>query len=259
MEMKIMRSKYVAGNWKMNMDKAGAVALAKDLVEGLKDLDSKFMIAPPFVYLDAVYQVIKGSNIILGAQDMAATDNGAHTGAVSGEMLKDIGVQTVILGHSERRYEFYESNILISKKVRKALDIGLDVVLCIGELASQKIAGVTDNVCELQIYGGLERVTQEELKRVTIAYEPIWAIGTGKTATPEEAQQVHERVRSVIASTYGKKAAEEIKILYGGSMNAKNADALLSQPDIDGGLIGGASLKAETFIPICKSAVEKSK
>lgn len=254
-----MRSKYVAGNWKMNMDKAGAVALAQNLVKELEGLDGKFMIAPPFVYLDAVYQVIKGSNIILGAQDMAATDNGPHTGAVSGKMLKDVGVQTVILGHSERRYEFYESNILIGKKVRKALDDGLDVVLCIGELASQKIAGVTDNICELQIYGGLERVSSAELSRITIAYEPIWAIGTGKNATPEEAQKVHAGVRSVIASTYGKKAAAEIKILYGGSMNPKNAEALLSQDDIDGGLIGGASLKAETFVPICRSAAEKSK
>ncbi len=252
-----MRSKYVAGNWKMNMDRAGAVALAKELVEKLKGLDGKFMIAPPFVYLDAVHEVIKDSNILLGAQDMAATDNGAHTGAVSGAMLKDIGVQAVILGHSERRYEFYESNRLIGKKVRKALDNGLDVVLCIGELGSQKIAGVTDNVCELQINSGLENVSPAELSRITIAYEPIWAIGTGNTATPEEAQRVHKSVRSVIADIFGKKAAEEIRILYGGSMNAKNADALLSQPDIDGGLIGGASLKSETFIPICKSALGK--
>ncbi|MBQ0052398.1 MAG: triose-phosphate isomerase [Treponema sp.] len=252
-----MRSKYVAGNWKMNMDKAGAVALAKDLVEALKDFDGKFMIAPPYVYLDAVAQILKGSNILLGAQDMAATDNGAHTGAVSAKMLKDIGVQTVILGHSERRYEFYESNRLINRKVLQALENGLEVVLCIGELFSQRIVGVTEDVCELQIRDGLAGVSNDQLSKITIAYEPIWAIGTGKTATPEEAEKVQASVREVIGRIFGKEAAGEIKILYGGSMNASNADELLAQPDIDGGLIGGASLKAETFVPICKSSLTK--
>lgn len=251
-----MRSKYVAGNWKMNMDRESAVALAKDLVASLKNLDGKFMIAPPYIYLDAVHQVIAGSNIILGAQDMAATDNGAHTGAVSGKMLKDIGVQTVILGHSERRYEFYESNRLINKKVHEALRNDLDIVLCIGELFSQRIVGVTEDVCELQIRDGLAGVPLDKLSKITIAYEPVWAIGTGKTATPEEAESVHASVRETIGKIFGAAAAEEIKILYGGSMNASNAEALLSQADIDGGLIGGASLKAETFAPICEFSVK---
>ncbi|WP_407427216.1 triose-phosphate isomerase [Treponema sp.] len=249
-----MRSKYVAGNWKMNMDKEGAQALAKGLVESLKGLNAKFMIAPPFVYLDSVYQIIKGSNIILGAQDMAATENGAHTGAVSGAMLKDIGVSTVILGHSERRYEFYENDTLINRKIHEALKSGLDVVLCIGELSSHRIVGVTERICEIQIRDGLAGITDEQLSHISIAYEPVWAIGTGKTATPQEAQDVHASVRSVISRIYGPKAAEEIKILYGGSMNASNAEELLAQPDIDGGLIGGASLKTDTFTPICKFA-----
>ena len=249
-----MRSKYVAGNWKMNMDKAGAVALAKELVAALKGLNAKYMIAPPFVYLDAVYQEIKGSNIILGAQDMAATGNGAHTGAVSGVMLKDIGVETVILGHSERRYEFYESDALINKKIHAALDVGLDVVLCIGELSSHRIVGVTEQICESQIRDGLTGISEKQLQHISIAYEPVWAIGTGNTATPVEAQEVHSFARSVISRLYNPQAAEEIKILYGGSMNASNAEELLAQKDIDGGLIGGASLKAETFSPICKFA-----
>ena len=249
-----MRTKYVAGNWKMNMDKAGAVSLAKDLVENLKNLKAKYMIAPPFVYLDAVSQVVKGSNVILGAQNMTVTDNGAHTGAVSAAMLKDLGVQTVILGHSERRDEFNESDKLINEKVHKAIDSGLDVVLCIGELYSQRCAGVTNQICENQVTEDLKGISEEQLSHVSIAYEPVWAIGTGKTATPAEAQEVHEFVRGVVAKLYSKKAAEEINILYGGSMNAKNAADLLAQPDIDGGLIGGASLKAETFTPICEFA-----
>lgn len=251
-----MRSKYVAGNWKMNMDRAGAMQLAKDLVTNLRGKKGKFMIAPPFVYLDIVHQVIVGSNIILGAQDMAATENGAHTGAVSATMLKDLGVSSVILGHSERRYEFYENNHLINKKVHQALETGLDVVLCIGELFSQRIVGVTEDVCELQIREGLKGVKESQLEHVTIAYEPIWAIGTGKTATPEEAEQVHASVRELIAKIYSQAAADKIKILYGGSMNANNAEQLLAQPDIDGGLIGGASLKAETFTPICDFALK---
>lgn len=251
-----MRTKYVAGNWKMNMDKAGAVALAKDLVENLKNLTAKYMIAPPFVYLDAVSQVVKGSNIILGAQNMTVTDNGAHTGAVSGAMLKDLGVQTVILGHSERRDEFNETDKLINEKVHKAIEIGLDVVLCIGELYSQRCAGVTNQICENQVTEDLKGISEEQLSHVSIAYEPVWAIGTGKTATPAEAQEVHSFVRGLISRLYSPKAAEEIKILYGGSMNAKNAEELLAQPDIDGGLIGGASLKAETFTPICQFATK---
>lgn len=246
-----MRTHYIAGNWKMNTSKAEAVKLAQDLVKELKGKKGKYMIAPPFVYLDAVAQVVKGSNVILGAQDIAANDNGAHTGEVSAAMLKDIGVQTVIIGHSERRHEIGESDMLINTKVRKALDSGLDVVLCIGELLAEREAGNAEKVCAFQLDAGLSGVTAAQMAHVTIAYEPVWAIGTGKTATPADAEEIHKFVRSHIAKLYDKKVADSTIIQYGGSMKAANAKELLAEPDIDGGLIGGASLKAETFVPIC--------
>jgi triosephosphate isomerase len=246
-----MRTHYIAGNWKMNMDKAGAVALAAALVKELKDKPNKYMIAPPFVYLDAVAQIVKGSNIILGAQNMAATDNGAHTGEVSVAMLKDIGVQTVILGHSERRHEFGESDELINKKVVKALENGLEVVLCIGELLEEREAGNAEQVCKTQLLKDLAGVSAEQMPRVTIAYEPVWAIGTGKPATPDDAEVIHKICRDQIAEMYNRTVADNVIIQYGGSMKPANAEKLLAQPDVDGGLIGGAALKAETFVPIC--------
>ena len=245
------RTHYIAGNWKMNLDKAGSVKLAQDLVAALKGKSNKYMVGVPFVYLDAVAQVLKGSNILLGSQDMAATANGAHTGEVSAEMLKDIGVQVVILGHSERRHEIGESDELINKKVRRALEQGLEVVLCIGELLEDREAGNAERVCAFQLSADLAGVSEEQMKKVTIAYEPVWAIGTGKTATPADAEAIHKFVRGYIAKLYNQKVADETIIQYGGSMKASNAAELLAQPDIDGGLIGGASLKAETFEPIC--------
>ncbi len=245
------RTHYIAGNWKMNTSKAEAVKLAKDLVEALKGKTNKFMIGVPFVYLDAVGQVVNGTNILLGAQDCAATANGAHTGEVSTEMLKDLGVKSVILGHSERRHEIGESDELINKKVRRALDQGLEVVLCIGELLSDREAGNAEQVCAFQLSADLAGVKPEQMKNVTIAYEPVWAIGTGKTATPEDAEAIHKFVRNYIAKLYNQQIADETIIQYGGSMKASNAKELLAQEDIDGGLIGGASLKADTFEPIC--------
>ncbi len=245
------RTHYIAGNWKMNLSKAESVKLAQDLVASLKGKPNKYMVGVPFVYLDAVAQVLKGSNILLGAQDMAATGNGAHTGEVSAEMLKDIGVQVVILGHSERRHEIGESDELINKKVRRALEQGLEVVLCIGELLADREAGNAEQVCAFQLSADLAGVSEEQMKKVTIAYEPVWAIGTGKTATPDDAEAIHKFVRGYIAKLYNQKVADETIIQYGGSMKASNAKDLLAQPDIDGGLIGGASLKADTFEPIC--------
>ena len=221
------------------------------MVAALKGKTNKYMVGVPFVYLDAVGQALKGSNILLGAQDCAATANGAHTGEVSTEMLKDLGVKSVILGHSERRHEIGESDELINKKVRRALNEGLEVVLCIGELLSDREAGNAEQVCAFQLSADLAGVTEEQMKNVTIAYEPVWAIGTGKTATPEDAQAIHKFVRNYIAKLYNQKVADETIIQYGGSMKASNAKDLLAQPDIDGGLIGGASLKADTFEPIC--------
>ena len=246
------RTHYIAGNWKMNTSRAEAVKLAQDLVAVLKDKKGKYMIGVPFVYLDAVSQVIKGSNIILGAQDVAATANGAHTGEVSTEMLKDVGVQTVIIGHSERRHEIGESDELINKKVRRCLSEGLDVVLCIGELLADREAGNAETVCAFQLSADLAGVSAEQMAHVTIAYEPVWAIGTGKTATPEDAEAIHKFCREYIAKLYNQKVADETIIQYGGSMKASNAKDLLAQPDIDGGLIGGASLKADTYAPICE-------
>ncbi len=246
-----MRTHYIAGNWKMNTNKADAVKLAQDLVKELKGKKNTYMIAPPFVYLDAVAQVVKGSNIILGAQDIAANDNGAHTGEVSADMLKDIGVQTIIIGHSERRHEIGESDMLINAKVLKSLSKGLDVVLCIGELLAEREAGKAEQVCAFQLDAGLSGVTKEQMSHVTIAYEPVWAIGTGKTATPADAESIHAFIRKHIAKLYDNKVAENTIIQYGGSMKAANAAELLAEKDIDGGLIGGAALKAETFVPIC--------
>ncbi|MBR7063659.1 MAG: triose-phosphate isomerase [Treponema sp.] len=245
------RTHYIAGNWKMNTSKSEAVALASSLVKDLKDAKNKYMIAPPFVYLDAVSQIVKGSNILLGAQDCAATENGAHTGEVSCAMLKDIGVSVVILGHSERRHEIGESDMLINAKVRKALSCNLQVVLCIGELLSEREEGKAESGCAFQLSAGLSGVTAEQMKNVTIAYEPVWAIGTGKTATPEDAEAIHAFCRSHLEKLYNKEVAENTIIQYGGSMKKENAKELLSQKNIDGGLIGGAALKAETFVPIC--------
>jgi triosephosphate isomerase len=248
-----MRQTYIAGNWKMNKTKGEAIDLAKGLVAALKGGKSKYMIAPSFTNLDAVSAVIKGSNIRLGAQNMAAEESGAHTGEVSVLMLKDLGVQTVILGHSERRHIYKEDDALINAKVKLALKHGLEVILCIGETLDEREAGKAEAVCETQTKAGLAGVTAADLAHVVIAYEPVWAIGTGKTATPEDAEAIHAFTRKVVAGLYGQAAADAIIIQYGGSMKAENAAALLAQPDIDGGLIGGAALKVDTFEPICKA------
>lgn len=249
----VMRKYYIAGNWKMNKTKPEAVALAEGLVKALKDGKNKYMIAPSFTNLDAVAQVVKGTNILLGAQNMSTEESGAHTGEVSVLMLKDLGVQAVILGHSERRHIYKEDDEMINKKVKLALKHGLEVILCIGELLEERQAGKAEKVCEEQTRKGLAGVSAADLKKVTIAYEPVWAIGTGKTATADDAEAIHLYVRNIIADMYGKAAADEIIIQYGGSMKAENAAGLLAKPDVDGGLIGGASLKVETFEPICKT------
>lgn len=247
------REKYIAGNWKMNTAKSEAIELAKGVRKELEGVDGKFMVAVPFVYIDAVAAVLAGSNIRVGAQDVAATTNGAHTGEVSAEMLKDVGASVVILGHSERRHEIGESDALINRKVRRALGAGLEVVLCIGELLSERESGEAESVCALQLSAGLSGVDGKALRGVTIAYEPVWAIGTGKTATPEEAQAMHKFCRARIAKLYGEAAASSIIIQYGGSMKEGNAASLLAKEDIDGGLIGGASLKAASFAAICRA------
>jgi triosephosphate isomerase (TIM) len=249
-----MRKYFIAGNWKMHKTTSEAVALASELVKELKGGPNKYMIAPSFTSLDAVSKVVKGTNILLGAQNMSTDEAGAHTGEVSVLQLKDLGVQVVILGHSERRHTYKEDDAMINKKVKLALSHGLEVILCVGELLEEREAGKAEKVCEEQTKLGLAGVSAADLKKVTIAYEPVWAIGTGKTATPEDADKIHAFIRKVISDLYGKASADEIIIQYGGSMKADNAEALLAKENIDGGLIGGAALKVDTFKPIalCK-------
>jgi triosephosphate isomerase len=249
-----MRNYYIAGNWKMHKTRAEAAELATALVAQLKDGKHKYLVAPTFTSLETVGAIVKGTNILLGAQNCASEEQGAHTGEVSVLQLKDLGVQVVILGHSERRHIYREDDGLINKKVKLALKQGLDVILCVGELLEEREAGQAESVCETQTVKGLEGVSEEELSRVTIAYEPVWAIGTGKTATPEDADAIHAFIRKVIGKKYGERAAQRIIIQYGGSVKPDNAAQLMAKENIDGALVGGAALKADTFVPIAKFA-----
>ena len=246
------RQYYIVGNWKMHKTRAEAAELAKALVAELKDGKHKYLAAPSFTSLETVGAIIKGSNIRLGAQDCAVEEQGAHTGEVSVLQLKDLGVQTIILGHSERRHTYKEDDALINKKVRLALKHGFEVILCVGELLEEREAGKAELVCETQTVKGLEGVSEAELSNIVIAYEPVWAIGTGKTATPEDADTIHAFIRKVIARIYGQAAAEKIIIQYGGSVKPENAAQLMAKENIDGALVGGAALKTETFVPIAK-------
>jgi triosephosphate isomerase len=236
----------------MHKTRAEAADLAAALVAQLKDGKHRYLAAPSFTSLETVAAVVKGSNIRLGAQDCACEEQGAHTGEVSVLQLKDLGVETVILGHSERRHTYKEDDALINKKVKLALKHGFEVILCVDELLEEREAGRAEEVCETQTIKGLEGVGAAELANVVIAYEPVWAIGTGKTATPEDAEAIHAFIRKVIARLYGAEAAAKIIIQYGGSVKPENAAQLMAQEDIDGALVGGASLKADSFVPIAK-------
>jgi triosephosphate isomerase len=247
-----MRDYYIAGNWKMHKTRAEAAELAKALVSQLKDGKHKYLVAPSFTLIETVAAIVKGTNIRLGAQNVAAEEQGAHTGEVSVLQLKDLGVQTVIIGHSERRHVYKEDDALINKKVKLALRHGFEVILCVGELLEEREAGRAEAVCETQAVKGLEGVAAADLDRVVIAYEPVWAIGTGKTATPEDADAIHAWIRKVIGKLYNGDAAEKIIIQYGGSVKSENAAQLMAKENIDGALVGGAALKAETFVPIAK-------
>jgi len=247
-----MRSYYIAGNWKMNKTPSEAAVLARELVEALKDCKEKLCIAPAFVALEAVAKVIKGTNIRLGCQNMAQEESGAFTGEVSPLMLKEVGVQTVILGHSERRSIYKEDDALINKKLKLALKHGFEVILCVGETLEEREAGKLEKVLSTQVTEGFKDIAASSLGNIVIAYEPVWAIGTGKTATPEDADAAHAYIRKVLAGLYGEAAAKAMCIQYGGSVKPDNAAALMAKPNIDGALVGGASLKAETFVPIAK-------
>ncbi|MBU0928777.1 MAG: triose-phosphate isomerase [Spirochaetes bacterium] len=247
-----MRKYYIAGNWKMHKTVSESVALAKELAKELGPCGERVMVAPAFTALSAVAEALKGTNIVLGAQNMGPDLQGAHTGEVSPLMLKDLGVVAVILGHSERRHSYLETDALINKKVLLALAQGLEPILCVGETLEEREAGKLEAVVGTQVREGLKGVAASDLARVTIAYEPVWAIGTGKTATPEDADAVHAYIRVVLESLYGKPAAKAMCIQYGGSVKPDNAAELMAKPNIDGALVGGAALKAETFGPIVK-------
>jgi triosephosphate isomerase len=246
------REYFIAGNWKMHKTRPEAAALAAKLADALKDGKHKYLVAPSFTALDTVTELLRDTNILVGAQNCAVEEQGAHTGEVSVLQLKDLGVRAIILGHSERRHIYKEDDALINRKVRLALSHGFEVILCVGELLEEREAGRHEEVCGRQTEAGLEGVTASQMKRVTIAYEPVWAIGTGKTATPEDADAIHAHIRGVVTRLYGKAAGERLVIQYGGSVNAANAASLLAKPNIDGALVGGASLKADTFVQIAK-------
>jgi triosephosphate isomerase len=246
-----MRRPYLAGNWKMYKTAAEAADLAGKLAAALAgETDKRIMVAPPFTALHAVRAALQGSRILLGAQNAAAELEGAHTGEISLRMLRDAGVTVVILGHSERRHTYGESDALVNRKVRLALSEGFEVILCVGETLEERQAGVTGRVVETQVTQGLASVAAGDLARVTIAYEPVWAIGTGKNATPGDADAVHAEIRGVLRRLFHGSAAEETTIQYGGSVKPDNIRDLMKMKNIDGALVGGASLKLETFLPI---------
>jgi triosephosphate isomerase (TIM) len=251
-----MRKKFVAGNWKMYTNAASARQLAAAVVEGLgSEKRVAVAVCPPFPYLGLVAAVLRGSPVVLGAQNCYTEQEGAFTGEVSPAMLTDVGCQYVILGHSERRHKLGETNGFINKKVHAALAAGLHVILCLGETLEERQANQTEMILEMQLAGSLANVDEAGLAKVVLAYEPVWAIGTGVNATPEQAQQAHAFIRQRIAGRFGEKAAANLIIQYGGSVKPENAAALLHQPDVDGGLIGGASLKADQFLAIVRAGL----
>ncbi|MCC6581577.1 MAG: triose-phosphate isomerase [Phycisphaeraceae bacterium] len=250
------RKPYVGGNWKMNLHRGEAHALARQLRQTLTMADKvEVTVMPAFPYLIEVAEILKGSAIKVGAQDFYTQANGAFTGEVSLSMVKDCGCQVVLVGHSERRHVIGESDALINEKVLAALGAGLEVILAIGEKLDQREAGKTDSINAGQVCLGLAGVKAEQMAKVTLAYEPVWAIGTGKTATAADAQNAHLAIRKTVASLYGQTVADGVRIQYGGSCKPSNAKELFSQPDIDGGLIGGAALKAVDFKGIVEAAL----
>ena len=245
-----MRKLYIAGNWKMNLVPSEAAKYAKELAAATKDAKVKIMIAPTAVCLPAVAEAVKGSKVIVAAQNVNDHEKGAYTGEISCAMLKDIGVTNVILGHSERRQYYGETNEFINKKVLFALANGMDIDLCVGETLDEREGGKLEKVLSDQINIGLEGVTPEQMAHVTIAYEPVWAIGTGKTATPEDANSAHAYIRGLIEKKFGKTVAENQIIQYGGSVKPSNVKELMACEHIDGALVGGASLTLDQFLPI---------
>ena len=247
---KNLRAAVIAGNWKMNKTRPEAKALVEELKPLVKDADCGVVVCVPFTNLETA----KGSNIKVGAQNCHFEKSGAFTGEVSADMLVEMGVEYVVIGHSERRQYFGETDITVNKRTIAALEAGLNVILCVGEMLEDRELGITEELVAMQTKIALNGVDKADLAKVIIAYEPVWAIGTGKTATAEQANEVCSVIRNTVAKIYDQAAADAMTIQYGGSMNAKNAEELLAQPDVDGGLIGGASLKAPDFSVIVNAA-----
>lgn len=250
------RTTVIAGNWKMFKDLPATLELLNDVKTRVSDIPSGVgvVVCPPFTSLAVAANLLQGTPIAVGAQNMSGHDEGAYTGEISWNMLTSTGCTYVILGHSERRQYFGESNALINAKAKKALSAGLNPILCVGEKLEEREQGITELVVGTQVRGVLAGLSEMEMGRTIIAYEPVWAIGTGKTATPEQAQEVHRHIRKLVSQLYSWPIAEALTIQYGGSVKPDNAAALLAQNDIDGALVGGACLKTDSFISIIKSA-----
>ncbi len=251
-----MRKPFIAGNWKMNLNRKGSVTLAGTLADRLAVVSVDVAVCPPAVYLEAVLTAIGTRPILVGAQNCHDQPKGAFTGEISPLMVRDIGCQLVILGHSERRSYFQETDELIHRKTLAALQAELLPIVCVGEQLSDREAGRTMDVIRSQFTGSLGGLTADQMRRTVIAYEPVWAIGTGKVASPEQAEQVHAALRAMIAETFDPSVAESVRIQYGGSVSPDNAAQLLAQPNIDGALVGGASLVADKFLDIIAAAAK---
>ena len=251
---KALRKAVIAGNWKMNKTPTETTALIEEIKPLVKDAGCSVIVCTPYTNLPAAVAACKGSNIAVGAENLHWEASGAYTGEISASMLLDLGVQYVIIGHSERRQYFAETDATVNLKVKAALAAGLRPILCVGETLEQREDQITFETIAIQIKRDLKDVSAEDLKNVIVAYEPVWAIGTGRTATAGQANEVNHFIRETVASLYGKTAADGLTIQYGGSMNAGNAAELTAQPDVDGGLIGGAALKAKDFAAIVAAA-----
>ena len=251
---KTLRKAIIAGNWKMNNTPAQTTALINEMKPLVAEADCEVVLCVPFVDVPAAVEAAKGSNIKIGAENVHFKDSGAYTGEVSADMLVELGVEYVVIGHSERRTYFGETDQTVNLRTLKALEKGLKPIICVGETLEQRELGYTETLLKYQTKMALTNVTAEQLKNVVIAYEPVWAIGTGKTATADQAEEVCAFIRETLAKLYDEETAQAITIQYGGSMNAKNAEELLSKTNVDGGLIGGASLKAPDFTTIIKAA-----
>lgn len=246
-----MRRNIVAGNWKMNKNAEETEDLLNELIEKLPDdVEAQIIVAPTFINLASAVDHVEFTNITIAAQNMHQAESGAYTGEISADMLKSIGVETVIIGHSERRAYFYETDSILAYKVDTALTHNMTVIFCFGEELKDRQGKQHFNVVENQLRDGLFHIKNESWENIILAYEPVWAIGTGETATPEQAQEMHKFIRETVRHTFGSAIADDVSILYGGSVKPDNAKEIFSKPDVDGGLIGGAALKADDFVAI---------